>query len=369
MATSDETRGGKQWKQKFKSDYTRDFPCIKVSRKGNFHAYCSVCNCDFSIQHGGRDDIKRHIDTRKHTQNANSAAHSQPLTSFFNVAGSDEELKTTKAEVYFTGFLVEHNLPLAAADHAGPLFRKMFPDSKIAAKYQCGRTKTGAIISELAAETAEGITEITRKQPYSLATDGSNDGSGQQQLYPVLLTYFNDKKGQVEQALLSMPSCEEDSTGENIFKLMDNELTRNKIPWENCLAFGADNASVMLGAKKGVAAFITKKNPSIYVVGCPCHMLHNTAKKAATALPVSMDEFLIDIYYYLDKSKKRMQSVKTLQKLCDKPTRKIIKHCVTRWLSLGLCLERLIQQWEPLSKFFKEEMRRQQMKRISKVGI
>ena len=53
MATFDETsRGGKtgkQWKQKFKSDYTRDFPCIKNSRKGNFNAYCSVCVIAISV--------------------------------------------------------------------------------------------------------------------------------------------------------------------------------------------------------------------------------------------------------------------------------------------------------------------------------
>ena len=37
-----------------------------------------------------------------------------------------------KAELQFTNFLIEHNLPLATADHAGPLFRATFPDSKIA---------------------------------------------------------------------------------------------------------------------------------------------------------------------------------------------------------------------------------------------
>ena len=35
----------------------------------------------------------------------------------------------TEAEIKFTHFLVEHNCPLAAADHAGKLFRSMFLSS------------------------------------------------------------------------------------------------------------------------------------------------------------------------------------------------------------------------------------------------
>ncbi|KAJ8041073.1 hypothetical protein HOLleu_11785 [Holothuria leucospilota] len=136
-----------------------------------------------------------------------------------------------------------------------------------------------------------------KHQPFSLATVGSNDG-GEAQLYPVLITYFNNTTGIVEQGLLSLPACQEDSTGENIFKLLDKELSDRKIPWENCVAFSADNASVMLGRHKGVAASIKQKNPDCYIVGCPCHMIHTNAEKAAKLLPVTIDEFLIDVYYY-----------------------------------------------------------------------
>ncbi|KAH7957659.1 hypothetical protein HPB52_021088 [Rhipicephalus sanguineus] len=34
-----------------------------------------------------------------------------------------------------TGFLLEHNIPLTAADHVGPLFGKMFPASDIARRF------------------------------------------------------------------------------------------------------------------------------------------------------------------------------------------------------------------------------------------
>jgi hypothetical protein len=63
------------------------------------------------------------------------------------------------AEILFTNFLIEHNVPIAVSDHAGPLFRKMFPDSEIAKKYGCARTKTTAIIGNLAKDTTSSIAD------------------------------------------------------------------------------------------------------------------------------------------------------------------------------------------------------------------
>ena len=75
-----------------------------------------------------------------------------------------------KAEALFTAFLVEHNLPLSVADHAGPLFKEMFPDSAIAKKYKCGRTKTREVVTVLATEAREETIEAVQKQPFSLST-------------------------------------------------------------------------------------------------------------------------------------------------------------------------------------------------------
>lgn len=68
----------------------------------------------------------------------------QTLTEFMPDKNSQE--KVINAEVLFTGYILEHNLPFEASSHAGPLFRKMFPDSEVAKKYGCSSTKTSAII-------------------------------------------------------------------------------------------------------------------------------------------------------------------------------------------------------------------------------
>ena len=55
------------------------------------------------------------------------------MTSFVyseSISALDENVM--KAELLFTGFICEHNLPISTADHAGKLLKAMFPDSKIA---------------------------------------------------------------------------------------------------------------------------------------------------------------------------------------------------------------------------------------------
>ena len=152
-----------------------------------------------------------------------------------------------------------------------------------------------------------------------------------------------------------MPECDVASTGENIFKLIDSELEKRDISWDNCMSFGADNAMVMQGLKEGTAGYINKKNSAVYVLGCPCHLIHLAAEKAAAQLPVPIEELLVDVFFYLDKSSKRKQGLKEFQDLCGVEMRKIVKHVSTRWLSLEKCIGRLLQQWPALLQYFESE--------------
>ena len=135
----------------------------------------------------------------------------------------DTDTRCISAEVKFTTFLIEHNVPLAAADHAGPLFRSMFPDSQTASLYGCGRTKTTAIVKALSQESANAVTNNMISGPFSMATDGSNDGSAstKDQLYPIIIRYVDPETGLVKPMLLSMPACKGNSTGRsmNVFRI------------------------------------------------------------------------------------------------------------------------------------------------------
>ena len=155
--------------------------------------------------------------------------------------------------------------------------------------------------------------------------------------------------------LLEIATTKGSSTGKNIFQLLDQALTENKIPWKNVTCFSADNAAVMMGVHNGVAAFVREKNPEVYVNGCICHLLHLAAEKGAQQLPSSPVDLLIPIFYYLEKSSKRHKAFREVQSCCDVKQHAILKHVCTRWLSLEQALNRLIEQWVPLVEFFRSE--------------
>lgn len=79
---------------------------------------------------------------------------------------------------------------------------------------------------------------------------------------------------------------------------LDSELSKRSVPWSNCIAFCADNTSVMLGQYKGVSAFIKKKNQQVIVHGCTCHLIYLAAQKASKELiGLKVEEFLVELYF------------------------------------------------------------------------
>ena len=345
--------------QRYKAEYSHKWPVLTKSSVSASYVRCQLCQSDFSVAHGGAADCGKHLRSAKHIsleQNRTSASASNMLQYF----SAEKDQSVVRAEVLFTQFLIEHNIPLAAADHSSKLFRAMFPDSNIARQYACGRTKTTAIVETLADDTDDIISQCLRSGPFSLATDGSTDMDSVK-LYSLVVRFLHPQHGRIMCLLLTLEECSKASTGENIFKLLDDELQKRKIPWSNCISFAADNANVMQGAGKGVAGYIKKQNPSIYILGCPCHLMHIAAERAAKELPLDLHDVLTKIWYYLDKSSNRHQDLKKFQVLCDVSTHKILKHVSTRWLSLGLCLTRLLEQWGPLRKYFEDEYQKKKI--------
>ena len=94
-------------------------------------------------------------------------------------------MQTRRAEVKITETLVQHNVPLAVADHLGPLLKECFKDSRTAQEYRCARTKMSSIVNEaLAPHFMRELVDQMREQPYTLVTDGSNDtGSSQTMMF------------------------------------------------------------------------------------------------------------------------------------------------------------------------------------------
>ena len=62
---------------------------------------------------------------------------------------------------------------------------------------------------------------------------------------------------------------------------MNDVLQSNDIPWNNCIGASVDNTSVNLGKRNSILTRVHQQNPTVFFMGCPCHIVHNTTHKAA----------------------------------------------------------------------------------------
>nr|KAG5693497.1 hypothetical protein BaRGS_006487 [Batillaria attramentaria] len=190
-----------------------------------------------------------------------------------------------------------------------------------------------------------------QRQPFSLATDGSNEK--EKKYNPIVITIAGSD-GLIAPELLALP-------GKNIFDIMARELKVHNIPWGNCVAFACDNANVMTGRHSGVYSFVAAENSQVHLANCCLHLVHIAAKKGAEVLPAFSD-VLVDVFFYFQKSANRQQELENLKDLYDIKAGKVLKHVCTRWLSIGRCLQRLIALWQPLQHFFRDEKEKENKK-------
>ena len=115
----------------------------------------------------------------------------------------------------------------------------------------------------------------------------------------------------------------------------------------------------MIGAHNSLASHLKAQNPDIYIHGCPFHLAHIAASNANDAFTkvtgINVEDLLIDLYYWFDKSTERKGVLAEYMDFCDQEYGKILKHSSTRWLSLERCVERTITKYAGLKSYFLSE--------------
>lgn len=92
---------------------------------------------DISVAVGGVHQVKRHCVNKRHS-NQVSELRTQPRITEVSRNQSNARVLSEQvchAELCFTRFVAQHNLPFAVADHFSTLVPIMFPDSKIATEF------------------------------------------------------------------------------------------------------------------------------------------------------------------------------------------------------------------------------------------
>ena len=262
--------------------------------------FCTLCRREFSISHGGENDLKQHAGTELHKRATQNKGASN-ITKFF-ASSTIEQDRVATCEVTSVYHTVKHGLSYNSMDCSNKLNSAMFSDSNTAKKMQCGRTKAEMIaMNVLAPKTVRDILKELNPPPppaaaadvctcaapvyFSVATDASNKGN--RKMFPVCLRYFNQDDG-VQSKLLDFYE-DSDESASGIHNAIIECLTKYELKTACITSYAADNANVNYGKHHSVYQLLQSDNSHILRANCPAHVAHNACKHACDQLSVDIE--------------------------------------------------------------------------------
>lgn len=271
--------------------------------------------------------------------------------------GTPEELKIAKAEIVQVYHGINHHHSYLSIDCGVKIASKLFTDSNIARKQQCGRTKAEIIVENILAprsfEMVHAELRASSDSPisFSIATDASNKGN--RKLYPIAVRYFDVNQGVRDRILDFYQDSKEDSKA--IYDQIKRCLEINDLDMKNVSSFSADNAPVNYGEKNSVFQKLRDVHPDIIKSNCNAHVVHNTGRHACKALTYDVECLVLKIYAEFSSSAKNVQNLKECFEDFDLEFQDVMRHVVTRWLSLLPAIERLIAKWPAIKQYFLDQ--------------
>ena len=198
---------------------------------------------------------------------------------------------------------------------------------------------------------------MKKEDCYSIITDGSNDQE-LKKMNPVTVRLFGINQHMVVNRFLEMClSSSFDADGR--FATIDKAFDNNGIQWDKCISLGVDNTSVNIGKHHFLITKAREKNDETILMGCPCHMAHNTARHATMAFEkfviFNAEELLVDLFFHFDYSSKRKNLLLEFCAFCDQDFYKTLKFHSTRWLGLSACIERTLKMYPSLKSYFSSQ--------------
>ena len=113
----------------------------------------------------GINDVKRHSDSDTHKTQVSSAKVNRQIDGFFSKPSDPVADKVTALEVTSVYHTVQHSLSYRSMDCGNKLLPVIVPDSAIAKKVSCGRTKASAIVTNiLAKESLQPVIDVLCQQ-------------------------------------------------------------------------------------------------------------------------------------------------------------------------------------------------------------
>lgn len=334
----------------FQDTWKKDFSFLGSVPNDKYSAKCSLCMRTISVKEGIKS-VRQHAETSQHKANVSATSSKKLMTNYVISRLDPDQDKIVAAEAALTYHNVRHHLSYNSLDCGVKVLRGCYSDSKLIEKTQLGRTKASSItnnvlkphVLELIIDQLNDHGEV----PFCVGTDASNHGS--RKMYPVCARYYTrDGLREVVLDFYEDPFEDASSVKDRIVQVLE----KHSLQLKNVIGYRADNASVNYGVNHSVFTLLQLENPSLVQANCFNHVLHNAARSALQLFSVDVENVVLKCFAEFSKSAKKEAKLKEEFQAAGQDYQKMVRHVVTRWLTLFEGLSRIVKNILPIKSYF-----------------
>ena len=375
-----QTKFAEQWLDQVDANqHTLRWWC-KAAPKDIHAAFCTLCCKTVPCDNMGLIQILQHAKGKKHMEIANvrfsqqqqhlvvlptsRAATAKNVSNDVSSVGAPSTFCVAKshkdqvsiAEIRWCLHVVQKDLPFAASDNVGDLFKLMFPSDLVAKDFTCGATKTSYIITHgLASYFREQLLADVKKSNtgFTIHYDETTTNQIKKQM-DIIIRYWSLEQNKVVVhyvASLFFGHAE----AKTVTKQLLGALADNGLPVNKLLALSSDGPNV----NKAITNLINKELadshlPMMIDVGsCNLHKVHNAFAKGLTVFGHDAEDLALKLFYWFKHSAARREDLQSVQFALELDSVLLLRHVESRWLSLQPAITRILSQWLAITKYFK----------------
>lgn len=291
----------------------REFPVSKA-KVNECKFYCIPCKKNVSCSHQGFSNVQRHIKSTTHVNMTKATFDNQKVSDMFAPSTRLADLRdaVTRTEVLHENFTAHHNLSFFSSDHMTKLYKKMFPDTRMAKYFAYSRMKTACILNDAMMPSLKAYeTAYMKIDKFAIVNNGSSD-TGLEKMNAVCTHILDvERSNKVEAKFFNMSSTSGKpcSTAGSLFNAIDNTFTSDEISWEQCASIGLNNTNVNVGDKNSIKSRVQQRNKSCFIAGCNCHLANTAASNGGSTYSCvsgfDTADHMVDLYYFKSSTRRK----------------------------------------------------------------
>ncbi|CAB4001705.1 zinc finger MYM-type 6-like [Paramuricea clavata] len=322
--------------KKYSKAWESKFSWVSKASDGTENAFCKLCHTTIKLK---TSNLTNHEKSTKHMQRVKLSTTMKPIQVVRTPRACDE-LKTTEIKLAVS---VACHSALLTIDYLGKVISRNATGSKLEDlklhRWKCTKILTNVVAPALKGELIADV----KGRKFSLIVDETMDYQTTVQAKETILTAFVDLVSLVH-------TCADD-----IFNAIKECLAGIDLKLEDCVGYGSDGASVMVGEHDSVWTRILAVAPNCIKMTCICYSLALCVQHAFEKLPSSLGFLLAEIPKWFSKSTICREVYKTLYELMSPDNDQappFEKYSKTRWLVRGKVIFKILMNWGELKAYF-----------------